>query len=352
MRWLSAVILLLIASTASSAEMERVKISADGQAFVLSPSEAPFTPWGFNYDRDSSSKLLEDYWHDEWPRVVEDFGEMKQLGANVVRVHLQFARFMDSPDEPNEKNLAQLEKLLQLAEKTGVYLDVTGLGCYRKSDVPAWYDALPEPARWDAQACFWEAIALRCAKSKAVFCYDLMNEPVAANEKQPEHQWLSPHAFAGFHYVQFIAIDPAGRSRDEIFRAWTKRLTAAIRKHDNQTLITIGMLPFPPGEVARDLDFLAVHIYPKQGKVDDELKLLKSFDFGKPIVIEEMFPLSCDTKTLAEFITRSREAGARGWIGFYWGKTPDELKASKSIGDQMTRTWLELFSTTRPNATR
>lgn len=45
--------------------------------------------------------------------------------------------------------------MLALAEETGLYLDVTGLGCYRKSDTPAWYDALDEAARWQAQAKFW-----------------------------------------------------------------------------------------------------------------------------------------------------------------------------------------------------
>ena len=43
---------------------------------------------------------------------------------------------------------------------------------------PPWYDALDESARWDAQAHFWEAIAEQCKTSPAVFCYDLMNEPV------------------------------------------------------------------------------------------------------------------------------------------------------------------------------
>ena len=30
----------------------------------------------------------------------------------------------------------------------------------------------------EAQARFWEAVATRCAGSPAVFCFDLMNEPV------------------------------------------------------------------------------------------------------------------------------------------------------------------------------
>jgi hypothetical protein len=74
---------------------------------------------------------------------------MKKLGANVVRVHLQLGKFMDGPDKPNAKALDHLAKLVRLAETTGLYLNLTGLGCYHKKDVPAWYDKLAEKDRWD-----------------------------------------------------------------------------------------------------------------------------------------------------------------------------------------------------------
>ena len=128
-------------------------------------------PRGFNYDRDHKMRLLEDYWESEWSTVQSDFAEMHELGANVVRVHLQFAKFMDSPDKPNQNALDRLERLLKLAESEGLYLDLTGLACYRKSDSPPWYDKLSESGRWRAQALFWEAIAQCCADRPGVFCY-------------------------------------------------------------------------------------------------------------------------------------------------------------------------------------
>ena len=70
---------------AAAGEMPWVRVSDDGRGFVLADSGAPFVPWGFNYDHDEDGRLLEDYWAGEWPRVEEDFREMKQLGANVVR---------------------------------------------------------------------------------------------------------------------------------------------------------------------------------------------------------------------------------------------------------------------------
>ena len=44
--------------------------------------------------------------------------------------------------------------------------------------------SLDERPRWDVQARFWEAVARACADSPAVFCYDLMNEPVVSEDKK------------------------------------------------------------------------------------------------------------------------------------------------------------------------
>jgi hypothetical protein len=195
--------------------MSWVAVSKDQKGFVLDPSGRSFVPWGFNYDHDDKGRLLEDYWEDEWPTVEARFGQMKKLGANVVRVHLQLGKFMDGPDKPNGKALDRLTKQLQLAEKERLYLDLTGLGCYHKQDVPAWYDKLAEKERWAVQAQFWQAVAGRCAASPAVFCYDLMNEPVVPGGKGKE--WLGP-AFAGKHFVQFITLDQQDRPRPEIAR--------------------------------------------------------------------------------------------------------------------------------------
>jgi hypothetical protein len=144
-----------------------VQVAKDKKAFTLSPSAKPFTPWGFNYDHDDKGRLLEDYWGGEWSAVEAHFGQMKGLGANVVRVHLQLGKFLDGPDRPNGKALDRLGKLLGLAERLRLYLDLTGLGCYHKQDVPGWYDRLSEKERWAVQARFWRAVAGRCASSPA-----------------------------------------------------------------------------------------------------------------------------------------------------------------------------------------
>jgi hypothetical protein len=330
--------------------MPWVAVSQDKKGFVLAPAGRPFVPWGFNYDHDDKGRLIEDYWQDEWPTVEAHFGQMKKLGANVVRVHLQLGKFMDGPDQPNGRALARLDKLLALAERLRLYLDLTGLGCYHKQDVPAWYDQLSEKERWAVQAHFWQAVAGRCVASPAVFCYDLMNEPVVPGGKGKD--WLGP-PFAGKHFVQFITLDQADRPRPDIARQWVHHLATAIGKKDQRHLITVGLVDwsldrpgltsgFVPEKVADDLDFLSVHLYPKQGQVDEALQTLAGFAIRKPVLIEETFPLACSPNELEEFIDGSNKHAA-GCIGFYWGKPPEELRRSMEIGDMLTLGWLELF---------
>ncbi|MBL8853614.1 MAG: cellulase family glycosylhydrolase [Planctomycetaceae bacterium] len=338
--------------------MPRIEIDQARRGFKLQGTKTAFTPWGFNYDHDRHGRLIEDYWHDEWATVEEDFREMKALGANVVRVHLQFGKFMASASQPDAKSLGQLKKLIRLAEDTGLYLDLTGLGCYHKQDVPDWYDQLTQAERWQTQAVFWQAIAKTCATSSAIFCYDLMNEPVVPGGTGRRDDWLGA-AFGDKHFVQFIALETGGQPRPEIAAEWIAGLADAIRQEDTQSLITVGLVPwsldrpgltsgFPPDKVSERLDFISVHLYPEQGKLEEALETLQGFAaVGKPVVIEEMFNLQCDGPTLASFIERSSDQ-ATGWIGFYWGQTAEEYDPPSTIPDAMMLAWLKIFQSQRP----
>jgi hypothetical protein len=351
------VIIVACTTTQRHPRLGFVRVSADGKGFVLPPSGAAFVPWGFNYDHDEAGRLLEDYWETEWPKVEEDFREMKQLGANVVRIHLQFGRFMSDERHANAKSLARFEKLVRVAERAGLYLDVTGLGCYHKRDVPPWYDELGEERRWSAQANFWRAIARVGRGSPAIFCYDLMNEPVAPHKDGKGTDWLGP-PFGGKHFVQWISREGKGRDRPKVARAWIRQLASALRAEDPDHLITVGLvdwsLPRPgldsafhPETIAPELDFLSVHIYPETGKVDAAIETLKAFDVGKPVVIEETFFLRCAPEEFEGFFQRSK-AQAAGWIGFYWGKTLDECRGSKEFVDLLMVRWLDWFQQAKP----
>ncbi|MEI7733357.1 MAG: hypothetical protein WCO56_27550, partial [Verrucomicrobiota bacterium] len=90
----------------------------------------------------------------------------------------------------------------------------------------------------------------------------------------------------------------------DVAKAWVEKLSAAIRKHDQRHLVTVGVIPwvyvFPKAkplfyskEVSANLDFVSVHFYPKQNDAIGALTALAAYDIGKPVVVEEMFPLSC-----------------------------------------------------------
>src|SRR5262249_40105553 len=137
-------------------------------------------------------------------------------------------------------------------------------------------------------------------------------------------------------------------------KSWVNHLVAAIRKHDRRHLITVGAIPwaltwpnakplFYSKEVSQNLDFVSLHFYPKQGEVGKALTALAVYDIGKPIVIEEIFPLNCSIAELDQFIDGSRRL-ANGWLGFYWGRTISEYKAgSTSIGNSLAFDWLQYF---------
>lgn len=312
-----------------------------------------FRVWGVNYDHDSQGehgRLIEDYWHEEWDTVRADFREIKELGANVVRIHLQLGSFMSAPDRPNPKSLRKLEDLVKLSEELELYLDITGLGCYHKNGVPAWYDSLTEDKRWEVQATFWAAIAEACRTSPAVFCYDLMNDPIIDGKK--EEGWLAGE-LGGKHYVQRLTLDRGKRTNVEIAREWVSKLVTAIRAKDPHTLITVGAIPwaavwpnakplFYSPEVSPLLDFVSIHVYPKAGEVEKALAALAVYDIGKPLLIEETFPLSCSLEEMETFLQASRSR-AEGYVSFYWGRTIDELSRRDDISSAITRQWLQIF---------
>ena len=332
-----------------------IRTSADKTHFVGDGTGQRFVPWGFNYDHNDAGLILEDYWASDWAKVTNDFRAMKNLGANVVRVPPQLFCLLKSPEQPDETNLARLSMLVRLAEANGLYLDVTGLGYYHKDEVPA-YDAMDESARWKVQARYWRAVAEVCKDSPAIFCYDLMNEPIPSGDRKGD--WLAGQPMGNFYFVQRLTTDMRGRTDQEVAKEWIAEMSAAIRAVDQRHMITVGLAcweqPFGPGarsafcdpNVSVALDFLSIHYYPKQGKLDEDLAILKHYAIGKPLVIEEIFPLSADPDTTAEFIRRSRTE-ANGWISFFWGKTPAEYDQERDVRASFTGNWLRRFCALR-----
>ncbi len=341
---------LVVRSPDMETDMETVKIATERTGFVLSPSGERFVPWGHNY---ASVDIMERLANDP-QRVEREFAEMKAAGTTVARIHPEMPRFLTGPGEVAAPALSQLQRLLEIAEDSGIRLMITGLACYKIDERMAWYDSMDEQERWKTQAFFWETIARACAESPAVFAYDLINEPGAVGD--PKEGWYLGR-MGDVEFCQRLSLDAGTRSGDDIFRQWTTLMVSAIHQYDQTHLITMGMLPFPAANkaAAEQLDFVSPHLYPKSGKVDAEIELLKKFDWGKPIVIGETFPLSCGVDDERDFLLKSRPF-AQGWIGHWPDESPERLAQLEETGkgtihSAIWLSWVNLFKELGPQMT-
>src|SRR5690606_7018682 len=91
--------------------------------------------------------------------------------------------------------------------------------------------------------------------------------------------------------------------------------------------------------------------YPKKGEVDKALEALKVYEIGKPLVVEEIFPLSCSLEEVDAFMKDSRHY-VDGWVSFYWGKTSDEYQQQGDIQGAIVGAWLRHFQKQGPQMTQ
>jgi hypothetical protein len=287
-----------------------------------------FLVWGFNYGLGERYPILAYFDHPTERRlqsVVADMREARSLGANTLRVYLEIDAFMEGPRQPNRRALAALAALLDEAERLHVYLDLTGNLVWRAP--PAWYDALPEQARWAVQARFWRAVARTAHRSPAVLVYELTSEPVIADADE----WYCG-AIDGYTFIQRVVRESSGRDRALLARRWIRLLTRSIRRHDRRHLVGLGLLPFggPFGaaNVADLLDLLLLHEYPEEGRESEAISLVRDFaSQGKPVVLGETAPLLSTVETWRAFLTQSHQF-LDGYLFFYDGRAPEEIGAT------------------------
>jgi hypothetical protein len=95
-----------------------------------------------------------------------------------------------------------------------------------------------------------------------------------------------------------------------------------------------------------------VHIYPDSEKPAEAMEALRRVSVGKPVVIEETFPLYSSVEELEEFLRASKEI-ATGWMGHYDGQNLEELDAIERAGEltvpqEIYRAWQRLFVRLKP----
>ena len=181
-----------------------------------------------------------------------------------------------------------------------------------------------------------------------------------ARRTKKETDWLAGE-FAGKHFVQRIALDLAGRTPRQSPKPGSTHWSAAIRHHDappphHRRRHPLGhRLPRPSRssthpEVGRTTSTSSASTStPKTGEVDRALTALAVYDVGKPLVIEEMFPLQCSPDELAQFI-RPLPPTHRRLHQLLLGLTPAEYHQLADIPSAITAAWLDFFQY-RPSPT-
>lgn len=307
-----------------------------------------FKMWGLNWGP-SGQVLLEGQWATKtgWDDLAADFKYMSSIGANTVRLPLQYNYFMNSATQPNNTNLEILKKLVKVSEDNNLYLLVCGLNAFKKDLQPAWYTNMNEQERWATQAIFWEAVAGAVGKSPAILGYDLMNEPMLGNHA--EKVWLPGESYGGFHFAQNITLNLNGRTEEQVLNSWMGKMTEAIRKKDSKHLITVGFLPYSKfaNYSKNSLDALSTHIYPKSGEFAKDYTLIQQYQSTKPLIISETFPLNCYDSELRDFI-KSQNQYVNGWIWIGGGRSIEELTPAQTIPDAMLVAALKMFKEMAP----
>jgi hypothetical protein len=329
------------------------KITGFADTTFVDENGDPFFPWGLNYTNPALVDLIEDYWmmEDAWEIIEKDFKEMKEYGANTVRIHLQYVKFMKNTTTPNTTSLERLERLANIAEDNDLYLIVTGLGAYRLSDAQPWYDELDDYGRWETQKLFWQTVAATLKEHSCVFAYDLINEPVVAVGCHPDStscSWYPENGqFGGYQFIQNISID-TDNTYWETIGSWTDEMTSVIRLEDEVTMITVGLLPLGPiNSIASHFDILSTHIYPNSNNLTASVNYVLNNQSDKPFLIEEFYNLNCSALELEDFLEQV-EGFYHGLIGHYMGKTIEEYDTNIVV-DVIHKEFLEFFISNNPN---
>jgi hypothetical protein len=295
----------------------------------LFAGEARWRIWGMNWGMGDHAPVIAYFDNPSSANLAVLTSELRTaraLGVNSMRIFLELGQVMRTSMQARPETLAALGRLLAVAERQRIYLDITGNLVWRPARVPSWYDRLSEQSRWQAQANFWRAVAHTAASSPAVLCYELTSEPIIS--ERPGY-YLGD--VGGWTFVQSIAVR-RGRSARRLARSWTELLATAVRGQDDRP-VTIGLLPtlndgFVPENVADLLDMLVVHEYPQQGHADASIAVVRRFAYAnKPVLLGETFPLRCDAAGLRRFLLGANRYLV-GAFEFFDGRDPEQMSVS------------------------
>jgi endo-1,4-beta-mannosidase len=229
-------------------------------------------------------------WPLPWnPREIEaDFAKMQELGFNTVRLDLFWAWFEPRPGDYNPEAFKQLDYLVSLAHRYSIYLHPTlfigGEVGEAFWDVPWRHGRHPhsDPEMLRLLTDHAAELARRYRNESAILAWDLTDEP--------------PYWIAAESTTDAMAIN------------WTRLISGAMRRFDQQHLIVVGTSmedvghgPFRPDIIRDEVDFFSVHPYTiyaqnlfpdamvsERGTYGAAFQTALSAGAGRPAMIQEL----------------------------------------------------------------
>ncbi len=324
-----------------------IKVHKDNWNFINSETDDIFVPFGSNYfdpETGWAPKLWKMF---DKARVQDHFSKMADIGVNVARIFTTTASFQPKADIIPNESLQKLDTMIEIAEKYGIRLILTGPDHWEGAPDYWSPDKYASESALEALEFFWHEIAGRYKDEKTIFSWDLLNEPeVRWNseamtqkwrfwilEKYGDHRSLldSWGSLNENETIENAQIPPdkidAGDQRlhdyqlfrEHVAHEWTRRQVEAIKAVDNNHPATVGLIQwsfpllrapwgekahqpsryaaFNPIKLALILDYVCVHFYPILGDPGEPelfernthyLQAVANYCYaGKPVVIEE-----------------------------------------------------------------
>lgn len=261
-------------------------------------------------------------WPLQWdPKDIEaDFAKMRDLRFNTVRLDLMWAWFEPRPGDYNPEAFKQLDYLVSLARRYGIYLHpslfIGGEVGEAYWDVSWRHGRNPQsdPEMLRLETNHAAELARRYANESAILGWDLTDEPP-------------------FWIVQ-------GQTTDAMAINWTRLIAGAIRRYDHLHPIVVGVSmedvghgPFRPDNLRDEVDFFSVHPYTiyapqlfpdamlsERGTYGAAFETALSGSAGRPTMIQEMGASSAQytPEAVAAFdrvsMYSSLGAGANGFL--------------------------------------
>lgn len=264
--------------TSYAEELPQLVIDSQKVCFIHKETKEIFVPYGVNYDHDKDFKLIEQFWTDT-KKISKAFSEIKSMGFNIVRIHVQQFILQKGKDEFDDKELSNLDVLIKIARENGLYIDLTGLGRYN-GVIPDWYKNLDDSGRIETDGNFWKVLTQKYKDNTTIFCFDLQNEPVINNA---DHQGFVGEPFDdGYRYIN--------RHFQNIGKLWTGYLR---NKYKDGKTVSVSWVSkcLQDGNMMDDIKLpMGYQILPEE---------LKDFlEFQDSLAISWLAPIFTSVKTI------------------------------------------------------